>query len=122
MDEELERFKTSINLNEFAASPGYAMDSKESWRNSAVMRHPDGDKIINAKNDATGKRAPHSLNDLPQSPSCNPLPSHSKTSWLSKRRIPSLAFHEAPHFFNGAAKRYILPNILLTCSGTAITF
>lgn len=54
MDEELERFKTSINLTEFAASLGYALDKRESSRNSAVMRHPDGDKIIIAKNEATG--------------------------------------------------------------------
>ena len=51
-DEELEQFKTDINLTEFAASRGYALDTRESSRNSAVMRHPDGDKIIVAKNEA----------------------------------------------------------------------
>jgi len=52
-DEELERFK-KINLSEFAASRGYALDRRESSRNSAVMRHPNGDKIIIAKNEASG--------------------------------------------------------------------
>lgn len=54
MDQELERFKTEINLSEFAASRGYALDRRESSRNSAVMRRPDGDKIIIALNEATG--------------------------------------------------------------------
>jgi len=55
-DAELEYFKTSINLTEFAASRGYFLDSRESSRNSAVMRHPDGDKIIIARNEAGGNR------------------------------------------------------------------
>ena len=50
-DEELEQFKTAINLSEFAASKGYALDRRESSRNSAVMRHPDGDKIVIAQNE-----------------------------------------------------------------------
>jgi hypothetical protein len=53
-DAELERFKTGVNLSEFAASKGYVLDRRESSRNSAVMRHPDGDKIIIAKNEASG--------------------------------------------------------------------
>ncbi len=52
-DEELERFE-KINLSEFAASRGYALDRRESSRNSAVMRHPNGDKIIIARNEASG--------------------------------------------------------------------
>lgn len=51
MDTELEQFKAAINLTEFAASRGYSLDSRESSRNSAVMRHPNGDKIIVAKNE-----------------------------------------------------------------------
>lgn len=43
---ELDDFKASINLSEVAASRGYVLDVRESSRNSAVMRHPDGDKII----------------------------------------------------------------------------
>jgi hypothetical protein len=45
-DPELECFKTAIDLRAYAASDGYALDRKESWRGSAVMRHPNGDKII----------------------------------------------------------------------------
>jgi hypothetical protein len=54
MDQELEQFKKEINLSEFAASRGYALDRRESSRNSAVMRHPNGDKIVIARNDASG--------------------------------------------------------------------
>lgn len=45
-DPELEAFKSKIDLREFAAYRGYALDRKESWRGSAVMRHANGDKII----------------------------------------------------------------------------
>lgn len=51
MDQELERFKTGVNLSEFAAARGYALDRRESSLNSAVMRHPDGDKIVIARNE-----------------------------------------------------------------------
>jgi len=54
VDDELERFKTDINLSEFSASLGYALDRRESSRNSAVMRHQNGDKIIIARNEGTG--------------------------------------------------------------------
>lgn len=46
MNDELEAFKTRVNLTEFAASEGFVLDAKASSRNSAVMRHPAGDKII----------------------------------------------------------------------------
>lgn len=46
---ELETFKSSVNLTEFAASRGYALDRKASSSNSAVMRGSNGDKIIVAK-------------------------------------------------------------------------
>jgi hypothetical protein len=45
-DPELESFKTSIDLRAYAASQGYVLDRKESWRGSAMMRHANGDKII----------------------------------------------------------------------------
>lgn len=51
MDQELERFKTGVNLSEFAAARGYALDRRESSRNSAVMRHPDGDKLVIARHE-----------------------------------------------------------------------
>lgn len=49
MDQEIERFKMQINLSEFSASRGYFLDRRESSQNSAVMRHPNGDKIVVAK-------------------------------------------------------------------------
>ena len=45
-DPEFESFKTSIDLRAYAASHGYTLDRKKSWRGSAVMRHANGDKII----------------------------------------------------------------------------
>ena len=44
--EELEAFKTRINLTLYAASRGYAIDRKASSRNSAILQHPNGDKVI----------------------------------------------------------------------------
>jgi hypothetical protein len=45
--DELERFKSEINLTAYAASRGYRVDRRESSRNSVVMRHPStDDKII----------------------------------------------------------------------------
>lgn len=54
MDSELHRFKTAINLTEFAASQGYELDRKESSRHSATMRHPNGDKVIIARQEGGG--------------------------------------------------------------------
>ena len=51
--DELQRFKQEINLAEFAAARGYALDRRASSRNSVVMRHPDGDKIIIARYEGT---------------------------------------------------------------------
>lgn len=62
-DQELEGFKTGVNLSEFAASRGYLLDRRESSRNSAVMRHADGDKIIIARNDANGHWIYFSIRD-----------------------------------------------------------
>jgi hypothetical protein len=45
-DAELDSFKSGIDLRAYAASQGYELDRKESWRGSAVMRHPKGDKIV----------------------------------------------------------------------------
>ena len=44
--DELEDFKTNINLTEYAAGQGYFLDKKASSRNSAVMRDQAGDKIV----------------------------------------------------------------------------
>jgi hypothetical protein len=51
MDKELDRFKTEINLTEFAASRGYVMDPRESWASGKVFRHSGGDKIIISMNE-----------------------------------------------------------------------
>jgi hypothetical protein len=47
--EELEDFKSQINLSEYAAACGYRLDRKASSRNSAVMVRAPGDKIIIAR-------------------------------------------------------------------------
>jgi 5S rRNA maturation endonuclease (ribonuclease M5) len=44
--EELEKFKTQINLVEYAQSQGYQYSSQSSSRNSAVLAHDNGDKIV----------------------------------------------------------------------------
>lgn len=49
MDQELEDFKTRINLSEYAASEGYVLDRKASSKNSALMRSPEGDKVVIAR-------------------------------------------------------------------------
>jgi len=47
MDAELSSFKTAIDLRVYAASQGYQLDRKKSWRGNAVMRHPvTDDKIV----------------------------------------------------------------------------
>jgi len=51
-DSELHNFKR-IDLRAYAASQGYMLDNKESWKGSAVMRDARGDKII-IKRDADG--------------------------------------------------------------------
>ena len=44
--QELEFFKTQINLVEYAQSQGYQYISQKSSQNSAVLAHDNGDKII----------------------------------------------------------------------------
>lgn len=48
-DMELEAFKREIDLRQFAASFGYEMDRRESWRGSTVLRR-GGDKIVVKRN------------------------------------------------------------------------
>ena len=45
-EQELESFKTDINLTAFAAASGYELDERASSRNSATMSNAAGDKII----------------------------------------------------------------------------
>ncbi len=61
-DPELESFKSTIDLRAYAASQGYVLDRKESWRGSAVMRHAGGDKVI-IKRDADGHYVYFSVRD-----------------------------------------------------------
>lgn len=44
--EELEKFKIDIDLRRYAETVGYIISQKESSRNSSVLTHPNGDKII----------------------------------------------------------------------------
>ena len=61
-DPELEAFK-QIDLRVYAAEvESYVLDRKESWAGSAVMRHPNGDKII-IKRDADGHYVYFSVRD-----------------------------------------------------------
>ena len=61
-DPELEAFKNSIDLRAYAASRGYTLDSRESWRGCAVMRDVAGDKII-IKRDSDGHYVYFSVRD-----------------------------------------------------------
>ena len=45
-DSDLEAFKTAIDLRVYAAGLGYSLDRRESWRDSSVLRHGNGDMII----------------------------------------------------------------------------
>ncbi len=47
--DELEAFKTVINLTEYAAAEGYELDRKESSKTSIIMHHPNGDKLVIAR-------------------------------------------------------------------------
>ncbi|MGE3424830.1 MAG: DUF3991 domain-containing protein [Dehalococcoidia bacterium] len=60
--DELERFKTQIDLREYAASVGYAQDRRSSCRTSTALRNKAGDKIIVAR-DAGGHYVYFSVRD-----------------------------------------------------------
>lgn len=48
-DEELEQFKTDINLTAYAAGQGFQLDKRGTSRNSVMMRNATGEKIIIAR-------------------------------------------------------------------------
>ena len=50
MRDELERFKTDINLSEYMALHGYSLSLKESSKTSAIMRHDNRDKLVVTRN------------------------------------------------------------------------
>jgi len=52
--QELNRFKTDINLAEFSTAFGYYKDKDKSSLNAPVMRHDNGDKIIIGKDKVDG--------------------------------------------------------------------
>lgn len=52
--DELDLFKSQINLSEYAAAQGYTLDRKHSSRNSVAMRGRAGDKIIIARDATSG--------------------------------------------------------------------
>ena len=54
MDEELDAFKSRIDLREYAATLGYQLDRRESSRCSSIMRNAAGDKVVIKRNGGTG--------------------------------------------------------------------
>ncbi|MDJ0725436.1 MAG: toprim domain-containing protein [Prochloraceae cyanobacterium] len=46
LKEELERFKTQINLVEYARAQGYEYDKRRSTRSNAALFHNNGDKVV----------------------------------------------------------------------------
>jgi hypothetical protein len=62
-DAELKSFKTDIDLRAYAASIGYALDRRESWKGSSVMRNAGNrDKVI-VKRDIDGNYVYFSVRD-----------------------------------------------------------
>lgn len=62
-DPELESFKTGIDLRAYAASQGFQLDARASWRGTSVMRHPaTHDKVI-IKRDPDGHYVYFSVRD-----------------------------------------------------------
>jgi hypothetical protein len=53
-DNELEQFKTKINLVEYIASQCYTLDKKESTKNSKTMRKGDDKLVITTDTDSHG--------------------------------------------------------------------
>jgi hypothetical protein len=62
-DQELETFKTAIDLRAYAAGQGYQLDGKASWRGSSVMRHPVSDDKVIVKRGIDGHYVYFSVRD-----------------------------------------------------------
>jgi len=62
-DAELDSFKSRIDLRAYAASQGYQLDNKESWKGSDVMRNSGGDKIVIKQDADTGHYLYFSVRD-----------------------------------------------------------
>ena len=52
--QELDIFKTDINLADYAQANGYSIDKKKSSVNCLVLKHPEGDKILVGVNQSDG--------------------------------------------------------------------
>ena len=61
--EELESFKSRINLTEYASAQGYVLDRRHTSRNSVAMRGPAGDKVIIARDARDGNWIYFSVTD-----------------------------------------------------------
>jgi hypothetical protein len=61
--EELDLFKSRINLTEYASAQGYVLDRKHSSRNSVAIRGPSGDKVIIARDARDGNWIYFSVTD-----------------------------------------------------------
>lgn len=84
-DEELEEFKWKIDLREYAASLGYALDRRDSWRGSAVMRS-GLDKIV-IKRDNDGRYVYFSVRDDGDNGSIIDFVQHRKNLSLNTVRL-----------------------------------
>lgn len=62
-DPELESFKTGIDLRAYAASQGFQLDARASWRGTSVMRHPATDDKVIIKRDPDGHYVYFSVRD-----------------------------------------------------------
>ena len=62
-DDELEAFKTNIDLRAYAAGQGYQLDRKDSWRGTAVMRDPATDDKVVIKRGSDGHYIYFSVRD-----------------------------------------------------------
>jgi hypothetical protein len=61
--DELDLFKSQINLTEYASAHGYVLDRKHSSRNNVAMRGPAGDKVIIARDARDGNWIYYSVTD-----------------------------------------------------------
>ena len=61
--EELELFKSRINLTKYASAQGYVLDRRHTSRNSVAMRGPAGDKVIIARDARDGNWIYFSVTD-----------------------------------------------------------
>lgn len=62
-EEELERFKTDINLAEYAQSQGYEIDKKKTSQNCIVLKNNEGDKILIGVDQTDGHYFYYSVRD-----------------------------------------------------------